>query len=322
MDLRFLDDARLQCTGRVNDALSPFLEATVRTATPLALAALGEVVVERAGVINIGLEGAIIAGAFGALVGAGSGSVMLGFAAGAMAGAIIGAIAGGFITWLRADQIVTGTAITLLGLGLTGLLYRTLYGAAGAGLSIPTLPPLQVPLLSSIPSIGTALFAQPASTYLCYLLVPVLWAVLSRTHIGLAIRACGESPRAAVAAGVNLRTIRFAALVVGGLCGGLAGATLVLAQSGTFIEGMSSGRGFIAIAIVVLGRWHPAGAVLAALLFGGAMALQYLLQAMGWSIPYQLVLATPYVLTLLALAGLAGRVTAPAALGHAEPEAM
>ena len=305
----------------MSEALSPFLEAAVRTATPLALAALGEVMVERSGVINIGLEGAIIAGAFGALVGAGSGSVMLGFAAGAMAGAAIGAVAGGFITWLRADQIVTGTAITLLGLGLTGLLYRTLYGAAGAGLSIPTLVPLRIPLLSSIPLIGTALFAQPVSTYLSYLLVPTFWAILWRTHIGLAIRACGESPRAAVTAGINLRLVQFATLMVGGLCGGLAGATLVLAQSGTFIEGMSSGRGFIAIAIVVLGRWHPVGAVLAALLFGGAMALQYLLQAMGWSIPYQLVLATPYVLTLLALAGLAGRVTAPAALGRTESEA-
>ena len=305
----------------MSEALSPFLEAAVRTATPLALAALGEVMVERSGVINIGLEGAIIAGAFGALVGAGSGSVMFGFAAGAMAGAAIGAVAGGFITWLRADQIVTGTAITLLGLGLTGLLYRTLYGATGAGLSIPTLVPLRIPLLSSIPLIGTALFAQPVSTYLSYLLVPTFWAILWRTHIGLAIRACGESPRAAVTAGINLRLVQFATLMVGGLCGGLAGATLVLAQSGTFIEGMSSGRGFIAIAIVVLGRWHPVGAVLAALLFGGAMALQYLLQAMGWSIPYQLVLATPYVLTLLALAGLAGRVTAPAALGRTESEA-
>ena len=305
----------------MNDALSLFLEASVRTATPLALAALGEVVVERAGVINIGLEGAIIAGAFGALVGAGSGSVMLGFAAGATAGVIIGTIAGGFIAWLRADQIVTGTAITLLGLGLTGLLYRTLYGAAGAGLSIPTLSPLRVPLLAGIPWVGTALFAQPASTYLTYLLVPVLWVILWRTHLGLAIRACGESPGAAVAAGVNVRIIQFATLIVGGLFGGLAGATLVLSQSGTFIEGMSSGRGFIAIAIVVLGRWHPVGALLAALLFGAAMALQYLLQAMGWSIPYQLVLATPYVLTLLALAGLAGRVSAPAALGRADAEA-
>ena len=306
----------------MSDAVTLFLEASVRTATPLALAALGEVVVERSGVINIGLEGAIIAGAFGALVGAGSGSILLGFAAGALAGAIIGAVAAGFITWLRTDQIVTGTAITLLGLGSTGLLYRTIYGSAGAGLSIPTLAPVHIPVLSSIPWIGPVLFAQPASTYLVYLLVPLFWAGMWRTHTGLAIRACGENPIAAIAAGIDVRATQCATLIGGSLCGGLAGATLVLAQSGTFIEGMSAGRGFIAIAIVVLGRWHPVGAVLAALLFGAAMALQFLLQAMGWSISYQLVLATPYVVTLLALAGFAGRVTAPAALGRPHPEGM
>lgn len=304
----------------MSDAISLFLEASVRTATPLALAALGEVLVERSGVLNIGLEGAIIAGAFGALVGAGTGSVGLGLLAATLAGAVVGAVAGGFIAWLRADQIVTGTAITLMGLGVTGLLYRTMYGAAGAGLSIPTLAPFRIPLLSDIPWIGPALFAQPLSTYLVFVLAPLLWVVLFRTHLGLAIRACGENPLAATAAGVGVRRVQFTALVVGGLCGGLAGGTLVLAQSGTFIEGMSAGRGFIAIAIVVLGRWHPVGAVLAALLFGAAMALQYLLQAMGWSIPYQLVLGTPYVLTLLALAGLAGRVVAPAALGRMDAD--
>ena len=300
----------------MNDTIPLFLEASVRTATPLALAALGEVLVERSGVINIGLEGAIIAGAFGALVGAGSGSVALGLAGAATAGAVIGAVSGGFIALRRADQIVTGTAITLLGLGTTGLLYRTMYGATGAGLSIPTLLPVHVPALSSIPWFGPALFAQPLTTYLAYLLFPLLWLVLFRTHLGLAVRACGENPAAAVAAGIDVRWTQFMSLVVGGLCGGLAGGALVLAQSGTFIEGMSAGRGFIAIAIVVLGRWHPLGAVIAAVLFGSAMALQYLVQAMGWSISYQLVLAIPYALTLLALAGLAGRVAAPAALGR------
>ncbi len=305
----------------MNDAVTVFLEASVRTATPLALAALGEVLVERSGVINIGLEGAIIAGAFGALVGAGTGSVTLGFGAAMLAGMLVGVVSGSFIAWLRADQIVTGTAITLLGLGMTGLLYRSAYGSTGAGLTIPTLAPLRIPGLADIPWIGPALFAQPLSTYAVYALAPLLWVLLFRTHRGLAIRACGENPRAATAAGVDVRRIQFMALIVAGLCGGLAGGTLVLSQSGTFIEGMSAGRGFIAIAIVVLGRWHPVGAVLAALLFGAAMALQYLLQAMGWSIPYQLVLATPYVLTLLALAGLAGRVAAPAALGRMHPDA-
>jgi simple sugar transport system permease protein len=231
----------------------------------------------------------------------------------------MGAVSGGFIAWVRADQIVTGTAMTLLGLGTTGLLYRTMYGAAGAGLSIPTLAPVRIPGLVSLPWIGSALFAQPVTTYFVYLLFPLLWLILFRTHFGLAVRACGENPAAALAAGIDARWIQLITLIIGGLLGGLAGGTLVLAQSGTFIEGMSAGRGFIAIAIVVLGRWHPVGAVLAAVLFGSAMALQYLLQAMGWTISYQLVLATPYALTLLALAGLAGRVTAPAALGRIDP---
>jgi simple sugar transport system permease protein len=302
----------------VTDSVSLFLEASVRTATPLALAALGEVVVERSGIINIGLEGAIISGAFGALVGAGTGSAAIGLLAAALAGVAIGLVAGGFMAWWRTDQIVTGTAITLLCLGVTGTLYRFLYGATGAGLTIPTSGPVAIPVLSRIPWIGTAFFAQPPSTYIVYALVPAIWWLLFRTHLGLAIRASGENPMAAIAAGIDPRRMQLRALAFGGVCGGLAGGTLVLAQSGTFIEGMSAGRGFIAVAIVVLGRWHPLGSVLAALLFGGAMALQYLLQAMGRTAPYQLVLALPYVLTLLALAGLAGRSTAPAALGRTD----
>jgi len=302
----------------VSEGLSLFLEASIRTATPLALAALGEVIVERSGVINIGLEGAIIAGAFGALLGAGTGSVAIGLLGAAGAGIGIGLVAGGFIAWLRTDQIVTGTAITLLCLGVTGTLYRLLYGATGAGLTIATSGPIAIPLLSQVPWIGAALFAQPPSTYIVYILIPAIWWLLFRTHLGLAIRATGENPMAAIVAGIDPRRIQFGALVAGGMCGGLAGGTLVLAQSGTFIEGMSAGRGFIAIAIVVLGRWHPVGAVLAALLFGGAMALQYLLQATGRTAPYQLVLALPYVLTLLAMAGLAGRATAPAGLGRTD----
>jgi simple sugar transport system permease protein len=300
----------------MSDAVGLFLEASVRTATPLAIAAIGEVIVERAGVINIGLEGAIIAGAFGALVGAGTGSVTLGFVTAGVAGVSIGALAGVLMAWLRTDQIVTGTAITLLGLGATGLFYRTMFGATGAGLTAPIMSPVRIPGLAEIPWAGPALFEQPLVTYGAYVLFGVAWWVLARTHTGLAIRATGESPPAAIAAGVSPSWVQGMALLFGGLCGGVAGGSLVLAQSGTFIEGMSAGRGFIAIAIVVLGRWHPAGVALAALLFGGALALQYLVQATGWEIPYQLVLAAPYILTLLVLAGVAGRSAPPAALGQ------
>jgi len=300
----------------VNDVLAPFLAATVRTAVPLGLAALGELLVERAGLINIGLEGAILAGAFGALVGASAGGVGLGFAASVAAGLVIAALFALCVLWIRADQIITGTALTLLSMGATGTLYRALYGSGGAALGIPTSGPLAIPGLSSLPVVGTALFAQPPITYVAYVLAPLLAWWLARTHAGLALRAIGERPEAAEAAGIAVNRARTLAILVGGGLGGLAGGTLVLAQAGTFAEGMSAGRGFIAIAIVVLGRWTPYGVVSGALLFGGASALQYAFQAMGWNAPYQAFLVVPYLLTLAALAGAVGRARAPAALGR------
>jgi simple sugar transport system permease protein len=226
-----------------------------------------------------------------------------------------------FTVWMRADQIITGTAITLFALGLTGTLYRTVYGAAGVALSTPTVAPVVIPGLSGIPLIGHALFAQPLITYLLFLLFPLCAWWLARTQSGLALRAVGETPDAAIAAGVRPIRIQLAAVLFAGAMAGLAGATLVLAQAGTFVEGMSAGRGFIAIAIVVLGRWKPLGVAAAALLFGAANSLQTLFQAMGWqNVPYQLFLAVPYVLTLLVLAGASARSAAPAALAQQELE--
>jgi ABC-type uncharacterized transport system permease subunit len=291
------------------------LEASVRTATPLALAALGESVVERSGVVNIGLEGIILAGAFGALVGAGAGTLG-GVAAGLIAGVATAAVFAAFAVGTRSDQIIAGTAVTLLATGVTGTIYRTAYGPAGAALSIPTIAPLPVPVLSELPLVGRALFAQPIFTYAVYLLVPAVWWWMYRTHAGLALRAIGEAPEAARAAGLRDRRVRVIAILFGGLLGGASGASLVLAQSGTFAEGMSAGRGFIAIAIVVLGRWHPVGVGLAALLFGAASALQFFFQASGWRVPYQLFLMLPYVVTLLLLGVRRGHAAPPAALGQ------
>jgi general nucleoside transport system permease protein len=297
------------------DAVDALLEASVRTATPLALAALGETVVERAGVINIGLEGIILAGAFGALVGASVGTLG-GVAAGLVAGLVTAAVFAAFTLGARADQIIVGTAVTLLATGVTGAAYRTFYGPAGAALSIPTLAPVPIPLLSELPFVGRAFFAQPWFTYAVYVLVPVLWWWLYRTHAGLALRAIGEAPEVARAVGVHERRVRLGAVLFGGLLGGASGASLVLAQSGTFAEGMSAGRGFIAIAIVVLGRWHPVGVGLAALLFGAASALQFFFQATGWRVPYQLFLLLPYALTLVLLGVRRGQAAPPAALGQ------
>ena len=297
-------------------ALETFLEGTVRTATPLAFASVGETVVERSGMINIGLEGAIIAGAFGSFVAAGSGSTWIGFIGSAVAGIAVAAVFAFFAIHIRADQIITGTAISLLGLGLTATLYRQMYGATGAALSIPTMGVTEIPLLSSIPIIGRPLFAQPAITYVLYLVIPCVWWWMFHTRSGLGLRATGEDPRAVIVAGISAKKTQINAALFGGAMGGLSGGALVIAQAGTFAEGMSAGRGFIAIAIVVLGRWHPLGVAAAALVFGAASALQYLFQAMGWSLPYQAFLALPYVLTLLGLAGIAGRAVPPASLAR------
>jgi simple sugar transport system permease protein len=300
-------------------AFENFLESSVRTGTPLLLAALGETVVERAGIINIGLEGFVIGGAFGALVGATHGGTAAGFVAAVAAGIGFALVFYAFVDLLGTDQIVTGTAITILALGVTGSLYHALYGTTGAALSIATISPIAIPGLSAIPIVGRALFAHPATTYVAYLLVPMAWWWMHRTHAGLALRAIGESPEAAIVSGIPLARYRLGALCFGGALGGLAGGTLVLAQVGTFAENMSAGRGFMAIAVVVLGRWSPVGAAVAAMIFGAAMAAQFWVQALGLAIPYQVVLALPYVLTLAALAGVAGRVRAPAALGKPIP---
>lgn len=299
---------------------SAFAEATVRTATPLILAATGELVIERTGLINIGLEGVILGGAFGALVGAThwGGGTLLGFAVAVAAGVIIMLVFAAATLGMGADQIITGTAITLLALGATGTLYRTMFGTPGANPSIDTSSRLTIPVLERVPVIGSALFAQPAMTYVAFALIPLTWWFFARTHAGLAVRAIGENPTAALAAGIPVRRARFIATIVAGALGGAAGGVLVLAQAGTFVEGMSAGRGFIAIAIVVLGRWRPVGVGLAALLFAATTSLQYLAQALGMNVPYQLVLALPYVLTLAALAGIGGRAVPPATLARIE----
>jgi simple sugar transport system permease protein len=215
----------------------------------------------------------------------------------------------------RADQIIAGTAITLAAVGLTGTVYREAFGTGGAGLTLPTLAPLAIPGLSKIPLLGPALFAQPIPTYVALVAVPVAWWFLFRTRAGLMLRATGEGAAEARAAGVRIHAVRAAATVTGGAFAGLAGATLVLAQVGSFAENMTAGRGYVAIAIVVLGRWHPIGVAVAALLFGAATALQFVFQSVGLAVPYQLFLMLPYVLTLLALGGAVGRVRAPAELG-------
>jgi general nucleoside transport system permease protein len=293
-----------------------FLAAAVRVATPLLFAATGETVVERSGVINLGIEGMMLAGALAAALGATAWGPWAGLGCAALAGMLLAAAFALLAIGARADQIITGTAITLAAVGLTGTIYRKAFGEAGAALTIPTFSTAALPGLSKIPVLGPAFFDQPAPTYLALAALPLVWWVLFRTRLGLALRATGEAGAMARAVGIRTGLIRTGATIVGGGFAGLGGATLVLAQVGTFAERMTAGRGFLAIAIVVLGRWHPLGVGLAALLFGAATALQFLFQAMGVHAPYQLFLMLPYLLTLLALAGAVGRVRAPGDLGR------
>lgn len=293
-----------------------FLAAAVRVATPLLLAALGEAVSERGGVINLGIEGAMLAGALGAALGATTAGPWMGVACAIGAGVLVSSVVALVSVRAGADQIITGTAVTLGTVGLTGAVYRQAYGTAGVGLSLPTFPVEPVPVLEEIPVIGPALFQQSVLTYLAFVAVPVLWWALFHTAWGLRLRAAGESAEHARAAGVAVRRVRSEGILIGGGFAGLAGATLVLAQVGTFAENMTAGRGFIAIAIVVLGGWRPGRIFGAALFFGAAMALQFLLQSFALGVPYQVFLMVPYLLTLLVLAGAMGQGRPPADLGR------
>ena len=258
----------------------------------------------------------MLAGAPGAAVGAVSIGAAGGVAAGVLAGVATSASGAAVAIGARADQIITGTAVTLGMTGLTGLIARIAFGNAGAGLTVPTMAAVPIPGLSAIPLIGPAFFSQSLLSYAVYLLVPAVAWLLFRTRFGLELRAAGESPSAAQAMGVRVGRVRTIGTLIGGAFAGLAGASLVLAQVGTFAEKMTAGRGFIAIAIVVLGRWHPLGAALAALLFGAATALQFTFQASGSAVPYQLFLALPYLLALAVLAVAVGRRKGPAGLGR------
>jgi ABC-type uncharacterized transport system permease subunit len=305
------------------ELLISFLAAAVRVATPLLLAALGETLSERGGVINLGIEGAMLTGALGSALGASAAGPWTGLVVGIAAGVLVSGLFALIAVRAGADQIITGTAVSLGCVGLTGAVYRRAYGPAGVGLSLPTFPVVPIPVLSSVPVVGAALFQQSVLTYVGYLAVPLLWWLVYRTRWGLRLRAAGESASDARAAGVDVAQIRTIGTLIGGGFAGLAGASLVLAQVGTFAEKMTAGRGFIAIAIVVLGAWNPARVFGAALFFGAAMALQFLFQSFLVGVPYQLFLVLPYLLTLLVLAGVVGHARAPAELGSSprEPDA-
>ena len=295
--------------------LSGLLFTGVRLAVPLLLAALGETVAERAGVINVGMEGMMLAGALAGFAASfAAHSPWAGAGAAAIAGVALAALFAALTVGLGADQVVVGTAINILALGLTGVFFRALPQLNGA--TAASFTPLALPFRH--PTVVSALLEQNALGGLAWALVPLLWLLLFRTRWGLRLRATGERPSAADGAGVRVARVRVVATLIGGALAGLAGAYLSLGYTVGFGENMTAGRGFIALAVVILGRWNPFGVAAAALLFGLALALQFQFQATSTRFPYQFFLALPYLLTLLALLGrsrLGG--AAPAALGEA-----
>ncbi len=297
--------------------LEAFLSSTIGMAAPLLLAALGELLVEQSGVINIGIEGVMLTGAFAAMAAAyATGSPAIGLCAAIAAAIVMTATLGVIAINLAVNQVVAGTALDVFALGVTGVFYRRMFGITGKALTVNTLARIRLGPLARIPILGPALFNQNGLVYLAFLLVPLVWLILYRTRYGLHLRAAGERPEAADALGLGVYRLRWQAMLVSGVLTGLAGAYLTLGYTNTFVEGMSAGRGFIALAIVILGEWRPLGVAVAAVLFGAAIALQFTLQAVGTGLPYQLFLALPYVLTLVVLTLLGGQGHAPSALGE------
>lgn len=301
--------------------LEEILAATINASTPLLLAALGEVISQRAGVINIGIEGMMLIGALFGMVGSfySAGIPLIapwfGLMAAGFGGLLVAVIFAALAIKLRGDQVIVGTAITLLALGFTQVVYQRLFGKTGSPQSVPYFQDFDLPVLSQIPILGKALFSHNIIVYLAFLLVPCVYFFLYHTQQGLRVRACGEHPKAIATVGANVTTLRSMCMFFAGIMAGIGGGYLSLADVPYFTPGMTAGRGFTALAIVIFGKWHPVKALGAALLFGLGFALDARFQAAGWEIQYQLFLMFPYVLCLVVLTGFVGKAEAPLALG-------
>ncbi|MGL4651231.1 MAG: ABC transporter permease [Caldilineaceae bacterium] len=296
-------------------AVQALLQASLRMAAPLTFTAVGETWAERSGVINIGLEGLMLIGAIvGYTVAWAGGSVWAGVGAAALVAGGFGALFALVTVTLGANQIVAGAALNLIGLGLSSYLYRALFSTVGDR-AITPLGPIDIPFLSSIPFVGPVLFQQNALVYLAIAVALGSGWVLNRTMVGLAVRSAGEHPKATATAGLSVLRLRYAAVIFGGMLAGVGGAYLSVAYANQFVENMVAGRGFIALAIVVFGRWTPTGALLASLLFGFTFALQLRLQAQDMQIPYQFLQILPYVATIVVMILLRGQTAQPRALG-------
>ncbi|XWN31637.1 MAG: ABC transporter permease [Devosia sp.] len=293
------------------------LLTVITAATPLLLAAIGELVAERSGVLNLGVEGMMIVGAVAAFaVAYTTGSPYLGVLAGAVVGVGMAGLFAGLAVWLATNQVATGLALTLFGLGVAGLVGEGFVGIPGV-----QLEEVSIPVLSQIPIVGPVLFAQDILFYLSVVLTVGVWFFMFRTRAGLRLRAVGDKPEAAHALGLHVNQVRTLAVLFGGLCAGLAGAQLTLVYTPQWIENVTAGRGWIALALVVFASWRPARVAVGAYLFGAVTIAQFHAQALGVAIPSQVLAALPYVATVVVLVVIARNrrftmVNTPAALGQ------
>ena len=292
------------------------LSASIRLSVPILLAALGGMYSEKAGVVNIGLEGMMLVGAFAGVVGSYfSGSQWIGVLVAMLSGLLI-ALLFSFITVnIKINQIVSGVAINLLAIGVTSFLYRALFGITTTPITVKAFESLNIPLLSKIPIVGDILFKQNILVYFAFILVPLSSYMLYRTSWGLNIRTVGEHPMAADTVGIPVVKVRTLCVMLSGILAALGGCFLSLGQFNMFVDNMVTGRGFIAVAAVIFGKWNPKGILIASLIFGVADALQIRLQIANIGIPYQFLLMFPYILTVIAVTGKRGRSVSPKALG-------
>jgi ABC-type uncharacterized transport system permease subunit len=288
------------------------LASGIRLATPYLYAAIGETFGQRSGVLNLGVEGQMLLGAFAAFyVSYTTGNLWMAVLVAMLVGALMG-LAMAFVTVnLHAQQGISGIGFYLFGLGASDLLFQKLVGTVKIADSFPKI---HIPFLSDIPLLGEILFSHHILVYLAFLLVPVAWFVLNKTTLGLKIRAAGENPEAADSLGVSVAGVRYFTIVLGGTLSGVAGASLSIAQSNVFQQGMTSGIGFIAVALVYFGGWRPWGVLGGALLFSMVNSLQLWIQVLGVPIPSDIAVMMPYVLTILVLVLTVSRVRGPSAL--------
>ena len=297
--------------------MTGLLQGAVLLSVPLIFGALSGVLCERAGVVNIAIEGQLLAGAFlSALVGSLTNSLLAGLIAAVVAGLLVSSILAVFAVRYFVDQVIVGVVINTLVLGVTSFFYTAVMTEDPETYnSPPVMEPIPIPILSDIPVIGPILFNQSLIVYLMYVIAILIHVSLFKTRWGLRVRAVGEHPKAADTVGIDVNRLRFRNVLLGGMVSGLGGAFFTLGSVGAFGKNMTAGKGFIALAAMIFGRWSPLGAIGAALLFGFADQLQQVLSIIGTPIPSQFMLMAPYLATLFAVAGLAGRSRAPAADG-------